>query len=98
MLIYSLMFLNFLPPYHQSVFFVCMHFYISRYSSFIRIGYSFPALIDHHNVFRYVYSVSFLCMPEMAHDWLNKSILFCSILFRNDNSHILRLGKMLWKT
>ena len=39
----------------------------------------FPALIDHHNVFWYVYSVSLLCMPEMAHEWLNK--VFYSILF-----------------
>ena len=29
----------------------------------------------------YVYPVSLLYMPEMTHDWLNKNILFYSILF-----------------
>ena len=46
-LINSLIFLNFLPIYHQSVFFVCMHD-IHPSSDLVIV---FPALIDHHNVF-----------------------------------------------
>ena len=47
-LINSLMFLNFVPTYHQSVFFVCMYHDIHPSSDLVIV---FPALIDHHNVF-----------------------------------------------
>ena len=49
-LINSLMFLNFLPTYHQSVFFVSTFKYhdIHPSSDLVQV---FLALIDHHNVF-----------------------------------------------
>ena len=53
-LINSLMFLNFLPTYHQSVFFVCMHCtfkYHDIHHPSSDLVIVFPALIDHHNVF-----------------------------------------------
>ena len=33
------------------------------------------------SIHSHTYFVSLLCLPEMAHDWLSKSILFYSILF-----------------
>ena len=84
MLINALMFLKFLPSCQHITkacsLYVCSFKYHDMHPSSDLVTV-FPALIDHYNVFRYVYSVSLLCMPEMAHDWVNKSILFYSILF-----------------
>ena len=42
-----------------------------------------------------IYVLLLLNMPEMAHDWINKSILFYSILFYLLSFLIVGLGRLL---